>query len=121
MKYITQTLFVHPLHFPSSSHDPTGYPQMAIAGCYAGPLFNVLMGLGLSLTYATWDGTPLDIGNAFQSHLVQTTLGFLVVGLISSLIVVPLSGFVVKKWLGYYLFTLYVTFLATGLTIVLCF
>ena len=31
----------------------SGQPKMAVAGCYAGPMFNMLIGLGLALTIKT--------------------------------------------------------------------
>lgn len=95
-----------------------GYPTMAIAGCFAGPTFNVLVGLGLSFTFATWSGDAMDMGNAFQQPLVVCTLVFLIVGLVSTLILVPYNGFHVTKGHGYYLMSLYVAFLAAGLTLV---
>lgn len=60
--------------------------QIAISGCYAGPIFNTVVGLGLSLVTTTWCEYPSSIVITRDPYLWET-LAFLVVGLIWSLVV----------------------------------
>ncbi|KAF7819241.1 cation/calcium exchanger 2-like [Senna tora] len=60
--------------------------QVAISGCYAGPIFNTLVGLGLSLVCSTWSQYPSSIVIPTDPYLLET-LAFLVVGLLWALAV----------------------------------
>ncbi|KAK4380170.1 hypothetical protein RND71_002032 [Anisodus tanguticus] len=55
--------------------------QMAILSCYADPLFNTLIGLGVSLVLASWSEYPSSYVLPKDPFLCQT-LGFLMVGLL---------------------------------------
>ncbi|CAB3983642.1 Sodium potassium calcium exchanger 6, mitochondrial [Paramuricea clavata] len=87
-----------------------GYPQMAIAACFGGPLLNLLLGVGLSCTIATTstkDGT-LTLNTSNQDYI---STAFLAISLVSSAIIVPLLGFRIPKMYGVYLILLYIAFL----------
>lgn len=60
--------------------------QIAISGCYAGPIFNTVVGLGLSLVAATWSQYPQSVVIPKDPFLWET-LVFLVVGLVWALVV----------------------------------
>ena len=60
--------------------------QIAISGCYAGPIFNTLVGLGLSLVTCTWSEYPQPVLIPKDPYLWET-MAFLVVGLIWALVV----------------------------------
>lgn len=60
--------------------------QVAISGCYAGPIFNILIGLGLSLVTCTWSEYPQPVVIPRDPYLWETMV-FLVVGLVWSLLV----------------------------------
>ncbi|RDX72322.1 Cation/calcium exchanger 2, partial [Mucuna pruriens] len=60
--------------------------QVAISGCYAGPIFNTLIGLGLSLVTCTWWEYPQAVVIPRDSYLWETMV-FLVVGLVWALVV----------------------------------
>lgn len=86
-----------------------GIGEMALAGCYGGPVFNILIGLGLSFTYACWKTYP----NTFPLHLNISSivsLVFLYISLISTLILVVLWKFRIERFMGYYLIGLYVVY-----------
>ncbi|OIW15229.1 hypothetical protein TanjilG_08821 [Lupinus angustifolius] len=60
--------------------------QIAISGCYAGPIFNTVIGLGLSLVFSTWSQYPSSVMIPRDPYLWET-LAFLVVGLVWALVV----------------------------------
>jgi sodium/potassium/calcium exchanger 6 len=90
-----------------------GLPGMAIAACFGGPLFNILVGLGVSLTWACIrNGMAYDL---FLNDIMVIAFIFLGIGLLSTLIVVPLNGFVFSRNFALYLFGLYFLMTATNL------
>nr|VDD21616.1 unnamed protein product [Brassica oleracea] len=60
--------------------------QVAVSGCYAGPIFNTLFALGISLVGCAWEVYPLRIVIKTDPRLLES-LGFLVVGLVWSFLV----------------------------------
>lgn len=60
--------------------------QIAISGCYAGPIFNIVVGLGLSLVSTTWSEYPLSVEIPRDPYLWET-LALLAVGLVWALVV----------------------------------
>lgn len=93
-----------------------GFQGMAVAACFAGPLMNILIGLGLSLTTqcVTQYPTPYDTGEMTLKLLIGFL--FLIVALLSSLLVVPLQKFVVKRPYALYLILYYIIFNVATLT-----
>ncbi|CAN1246180.1 Cation/calcium exchanger 1 [Linum grandiflorum] len=65
--------------------------QVAISGCYAGPIFNILFGLGLSLVGSCWESYPEPVLISSDPYLLET-LGFLLAGLVWALVVLPIRG-----------------------------
>ena len=60
--------------------------QVAISGCYAGPIFNILIGLGFSLVTSTWSEYPQHVVIPRDPYLWETMV-FLVLGLVWALFV----------------------------------
>ncbi|CAJ1919508.1 unnamed protein product [Sphenostylis stenocarpa] len=60
--------------------------QIAISGCYAGPIFNIVVGLGLSLVSTTFSQYPAVVVFPRDPYLWET-LALLAVGLVWALVV----------------------------------
>jgi Ca2+/Na+ antiporter len=92
--------------FTNTAVAKQGLGAMAVAGCYGGPVFNILIGLGSSLLFATTQSYPspfivqLDI-----SSIVSLT--FLCLTLVSTMIIIPLRNYQLDQVFGVFLITLY--------------
>jgi len=90
-----------------------GYPQMAVSACIGGPCLNMLLGIGLASTLSILrSGKPLEL--KLSGSLIISS-AFLMLTICSHLVSVPLMKFNVKKWYGYYLFTIYLVFLVVAM------
>jgi solute carrier family 24 (sodium/potassium/calcium exchanger), member 6 len=87
-----------------------GGAQVAVSGCYGGPVFNLLVGLGLSLVLSCWAGYPSPVVIPKDPSLYET-LGFLIAGLLWALVMVPKRGMKLDRGLGYGLLSIYFCFL----------
>ncbi|CAL0299214.1 unnamed protein product [Lupinus luteus] len=73
--------------------------QVAISGCYAGPIFNIVVGLGLSLVCTTWSNYPKSVMIPSDLYLLET-MALLVVGLVWALIVLIRKDMKLDGFLG---------------------
>ncbi|KAL5837369.1 hypothetical protein ACOSQ3_014538 [Xanthoceras sorbifolium] len=80
--------------------------QIAISGCYAGPIFNILFGLGLSLVGSCWKDYQSSVVIPSDPYLLET-LGFLVGGLLCAVVVLPRRGMRLDGVLGVGLLVIY--------------
>ncbi|GMI85462.1 CATION/Ca2+EXCHANGER2 [Hibiscus trionum] len=92
--------------------------QVAISGCYAGPIFNTLFGLGMSLIGSAWHGYPSSVQIPKDPYLLET-LGFLVAALLWALLVLPMRDMKLDGVLGGGLFLIYFTSISLRLIQVL--
>ncbi|KAK4415367.1 Cation/calcium exchanger 1 [Sesamum alatum] len=84
--------------------------QVAMSGCYAGPLFNTLVGLGLSLVCGAWKEYPNGYAIPGNIHDLYETIGFLMGGLLWALVILPKRNMEMDKSLGIGLLALYLCF-----------
>lgn len=88
--------------------------QVAISGCYAGPIFNIVFGLGLSLVGSSLYGYPSSVVIPRDTYLLET-LGFLVGGLLWALVVLPRRNMTLDGILGVGLLAIYLMSLSLRL------
>lgn len=88
--------------------------QIAVSGCYAGPMFNTLVGLGLSFLFASWKSYPAAFVIPTDYSLFYT-IGFLYVGLLWAMFILPMRGMTLSKGFGIGLLVLYASFLSLRL------
>ena len=86
--------------------------RMAVAGCFAGPLFNLLFGLGGSLLIAVSStGTGGQVRIDIDTPQLIITSSFLLLNVAATLTAVTLNGTRTSKRLGMGLIGSYITFL----------
>lgn len=92
-----------------------GHARMAIAGCYAGPMFNMLIGQGISLVIVTVKNypEPFDVHgkHAKNDWITPMSFIFLFASLFTALISVTASRFVLWRWIAGLLMSLYFLFM----------
>ncbi|KAG1365434.1 cation/calcium exchanger 5 [Cocos nucifera] len=93
-----------------------GQPAMAMAGCFAGPMFNMLVGLGAALVIETASTYPGPYELQFHVGIVVAFV-FLLLSLMGSLLVVTWYRFRVPRFWGFFLVGLYLFFTAVSLAI----
>ncbi|KAF3796127.1 Cation/calcium exchanger 1 [Nymphaea thermarum] len=85
--------------------------QTAMSGCYAGPMFNTLVGLGVPFVLRAWSSYP-DSFVVPQDPTLYVTLAFLAGGLLWALVLLPGRGMMLDKFVGIGLLAIYLCFLS---------
>ncbi|KAI3442713.1 uncharacterized protein J3R85_000965 [Psidium guajava] len=93
-----------------------GQPAMAMAGCFAGPMFNMLVGLGTALVMQTANVYPEAYVLHFHVGIVMAFV-FLLLSLMGSLLVITWCRFRVHRFWGFSLVGIYVVFMIVSVAI----
>ncbi|KAL7205164.1 hypothetical protein ACSBR2_018151 [Camellia fascicularis] len=93
-----------------------GQPALAMASCFAGPMLNMLFGLGMALVIQTANVYPKAYELHFHVRIVVAFV-FLLLSLMGSLLVITWYRFRVPRFWGFCLVGLYVSFIAVSLVI----
>ncbi|KAF3796057.1 Cation/calcium exchanger 5 [Nymphaea thermarum] len=91
-----------------------GQPAMAIAGCFAGPMFNMLIGFGSALVFGAVQKFPEGYNLIFNSNIIVAFV-FLLLSLMGSLLVVAWFRFRVPRFWGFCLVGAYALFIIISL------
>ncbi|KAL4576814.1 hypothetical protein LXL04_012914 [Taraxacum kok-saghyz] len=91
-------------------HDGPDGAQIAIAGCFAGPVFNIFVGLGFSFVIACWLDYPVSYMVPVNPYLCET-VGFMICGLLWALVVLPKREMRLDRTLASGLLAIYFCFL----------
>ena len=89
-----------------------GFPAMAVAGAFAGPMVNVLFGIGLPMLIYTASNETGTYAIGKNSPLTWLAFGVLLASLCSTLVAVPLAGFRITHQIGRFLLGTFVAFIA---------
>lgn len=95
--------------FTNTAVAKQGLGAMALAGCYAGPVFNILIGFGSALVYASSSSYPEPFPVIFDTSSIVSIV-FLIFSLSSTVIIVSLRNFKLDQPFGIYLITLYIIY-----------
>lgn len=87
-----------------------GFPRMGYAACFGGPMFNTLLGLGLTYGIAA-AGEPYRQTNMRMSDMAPGCLAFLLCSLLITIIYLNITGAVARKSYGYVLYSIYFAFI----------
>lgn len=91
-----------------------GFPSMAIAACFGGPLFNLLVGLGISVSYMNFRYWPQPYEISYERE-IEIAFIFLTISLVSTLVFVPLNNFYFSKKHAVLLYVIYASLTVVGL------
>ncbi|CAL4904940.1 unnamed protein product [Urochloa decumbens] len=97
-----------------AAHGGARGAQTAVAGCYAGPAFNTVVGLGLSLVMAAGARYPRAYAIPADASAYQAA-GFLAAALMWAVVVLPARGMRLDRVLGVGLLVVYLGFLTVRL------
>merc|ERR1712210_293608 len=93
-----------------------GGPRMGFSAAFGGPLFNMLLGIGLPFTIQILGTGGKNIGLEFDSMTAVLAIG-LAVSLIFSHVLLPILRFKATKLYGAALLLIYLVFLITCIVI----
>ena len=95
-----------------------GYSKMGIGAAIGGPTLNVLIGVGLGFAIKTIASSDGKVDVPTNANVFISCVGVLI-GMIVYAIVVPISGWRLSKWYGYWCYFYYTAFLVVNVLVFL--
>lgn len=87
-----------------------GFPRMGYAACFGGPMFNTLLGLGL--TYGIDSAVdPEQLTKIRISNMAPGCLAFLLCSLTATIIYLNIKGAIARRSYGGLLYSIYFAFI----------
>ncbi|XP_034174115.1 mitochondrial sodium/calcium exchanger protein isoform X2 [Osmia lignaria lignaria] len=87
-----------------------GFPRMGYAACFGGPMFNTLLGLGL-----TYGRAAVNYPNLYtkmrMSDMAPGCIAFLLCSLLVTIIYLNITGAIARRSYGYTLYCIYFSFM----------
>lgn len=83
-----------------------GRPKMAVSSVFGAPLLTACVGIGLSVVAGCVKFGKTRIQSQMNAEL-QVSYIFMAISLVSSLVVIPCSGYRLPRWYAFYLFAVY--------------
>lgn len=98
-----------------------GKGVMALSGCYGGPIFNIFIGLGMTLMLNSLLSSDSAValaaeGAGYERASLVASVLFLYVALITTMIMLTTTQFIVTPTLGYTLMAIYAVYCVLQLT-----
>lgn len=89
---------------------------MGFSACFGSPMINILLGIGISGTIVINEsgGTPYDLH--FTPTLITSAVGLLML-LLTTLVVVPMKGYMLSRRWGMFLILAYVVMMSANLAV----
>ncbi|CAL1677970.1 unnamed protein product [Lasius platythorax] len=87
-----------------------GFPRMGYAACFGGPMFNTLLGLGLTYGIAS-AADPEQHTKIRISDMAPGCLAFLLCSLVATIIYLNITGAIARRSYGGLLYSLYFAFI----------
>ncbi|KAK8791934.1 hypothetical protein WA158_005311 [Blastocystis sp. Blastoise] len=91
-----------------------GYPEMSITACFAGPLFNIYVGMGSGMVSSIINsGENIVLGQ--KSPLTYIAFATIFIALLANIIIVPITHYEFRRWFSLSLIGVYILFMAVTL------
>jgi len=95
-------------------------PMMGFSACFGGPMVNILLGIGISGTYIIQQSGGMPYDFHFTPTLITSSVGLLLL-LVTTLVVVPMKGYMLSRRWGVFLIVAYVVLMCANLAVELSF
>jgi len=91
--------------------------EMGVSSVFGSPMLTCCLGIGISVLVGSSVNGKGYVNATLDDEIVISFI-FLAISLISSLIIIITSGYKLPRWYGYYLLTLYGTYMLISILVV---
>jgi len=94
-----------------------GKPAMGVSSVFGSPMLTCCLGIGISVLVGSSVNGKGYVKATLDDELIVSFI-FLAISLISSLVVIVVSDYRLPRWYGYYLLTLYASYMIISILVV---